>query len=277
MTSATERADPQAAPGAEGGAADPAGGMAAVLVAAERDRLATAQFSADDPELDVATAYRAQRAFVQSKLDAGEQLVGYKLGLTSRNKQQAMGVDSPLYGRVTSGMLSTYGEPVRFDRFIHPRVESEIAFLLARDVQAPATVTSVLAATDVVFGAVDVLDSRYEGFQFTLTDVVADNASAGAFYLGPIARRPDELDLRLLGCVVRVDGEVVMTAAGAAVMGHPAASVAWLANQLAAEGERLEAGQLVFSGGVTAPVPVVPGGSVTFEFDGLGVIEVYGA
>lgn len=277
MTSATERADPQVAPGADGGAADPAGGMAAVLVAAERDRRATGQFSADDPELDVATAYRAQRAFIQSKLDAGEQLVGYKLGLTSRNKQQAMGVDSPLYGRVTSGMLSTYGEPVRFDRFIHPRVESEIAFLLARDVQAPATVTSVLAATDVVFGAVDVLDSRYEGFQFTLTDVVADNASAGAFYLGPIARRPDELDLRLLGCVVRVDGEVVMTAAGAAVMGHPAASVAWLANQLAVEGERLEAGQLVFSGGVTAPVPVVPGGSVTFEFDGLGVIEVYGA
>ena len=124
---------------------------------------------------------------------------------------------------------------------------------------APATVTSVLAATDVVFGAVDVLDSRYEGFQFTLSDVVADNASAGAFYLGPIARRPDQLDLRLLGCVVRVDGEVAMTAAGAAVMGHPAASVAWLANQLADEGETLRAGQLIFSGGVTAPVPVVAG------------------
>jgi hypothetical protein len=150
-------------------------------------------------------------------------------------------------------------------------VESEIAFLLARDIEAPATVTSVLAATEVVFGAVDVLDSRYESFQFTLTDVVADNASAGAFYLGPIARRPDELvDLRLLGCVVRVDGDVAMTAAGAAVMGHPAASVAWLANQLAAEGEGLRAGQLVFSGGVTAPVPVVGGGSVTFEFDQLG-------
>ena len=145
-----------------------------------------------------------------------------------------MGLDAPLYGRVTSGMISTYGDPVRFDRFIHPRVESEIAFLLARDIEAPATVTSVLAATEVVFGAVDVLDSRYESFQFTLSDVVADNASAGAFYLGPVARRPDELvDLRLLGCVVRVDGEVAMTAAGAAVMGHPAASVAWLANQLA--------------------------------------------
>ena len=248
------------------------------LVAAERERKTIAQFSDRHPDFDVATAYRAQQAFVQAKLDAGERFVGYKLGLTSRNKQQAMGVDAPLYGRVTSGMIATYGEPVRLDRFIHPRVESEIAFLLARDVEPPATVTSVLAATDVVFGAVDVLDSRYEGFRFSLEDVVADNASAGGFYLGPIARRPAELpDLRLLGCVVRVDGEVAMTAAGAAVMGHPAASVAWLANQLAAEGAGLRAGQLVFSGGVTAPVPVVAGGSVTFEFDGLGALEVYGA
>ena len=253
-------------------------GIADILITAERERKGIAQISDDHPDVDVATAYRAQQAFVQSKLDAGETFVGYKLGLTSRNKQQAMGLDAPLYGRVTSGMISTYGDPVRFDRFIHPRVESEIAFLLARDIDAPATVTSVLAATEVVFGAVDVLDSRYESFKFTLSDVVADNASAGAFYLGPIARRPDELvDLRLLGCVVRVDGEVAMTAAGAAVMGHPAASVAWLANQLVAEGEGLRAGQLIFSGGVTSPVPVVPGGSVTCEFDGLGAIEVYGA
>jgi 2-oxo-3-hexenedioate decarboxylase len=125
---------------------------------------------------------------------------------------------------------------------------------------------------DGAFGAVDVLDSRYEGFKFTLTDVVADNASAGSFYLGPVTRRPGELeDLGLIGCVVRVAGEVVMTAAGAAVMGHPAASVAWLANQLAAEEEGLRAGQLVFSGGVAAPVPVVAGGSVTFQFGGPGV------
>jgi 2-oxo-3-hexenedioate decarboxylase len=250
------------------------------LIAGERERREVPQFSKSHgtDEFDLAMAYRAQRLFVASKVDAGERFVGYKLGLTSRNKQQAMGVDAPLYGRVTSGMLAPFGEPVRLARFIHPRVESEIAFLLARDVEPPATVTSVLAATEVVFGAVDVLDSRYEGFSFTLEDVVADNASAGAFYLGPVARRLDELeDLRLLGCVVRVDGQVTMTAAGAAVMGHPAASVAWLADQLAAEGEMLKAGQLVFSGGVTAPVPVVAGGSVTFEFDGLGVIEVQGA
>ena len=256
---------------------DSAAAVAQVLLAAERDRTETPQLGDRFPDLDVATAYRAQQAFVQAKIDAGDPLIGYKLGLTSRNKQVAMGVDAPLYGRVTASMLSAPGDPVRFDRFIHPRVESEIAFLLARDVVAPATLTSVLAATDVVFGAVDVLDSRYADFKFTYTDVVADNASAGAFYLGPIARRPHDIDLRLVGCVVRVDGAVTMTAAGAAVMGHPAASVAWLANQLAEQGETLKAGQLVFSGGVTAPVPVLPTGSVTFEFDGLGVIEVNGA
>jgi len=251
--------------------------IAGDLIVAERERKAIGRFSDAQPDLDLDTAYRAQRAFVQSKIDAGERLVGYKLGLTSRNKQVAMGVDAPLYGRVTSGMICDYGEPVRLDRFIHPRVESEIAFLLARDVEPPATVISVLAATEVVFGAVDVLDSRYEGFKFALTDVVADNASAGGFYLGPVARRPEELeDLRLIGCVVRVGGDVVSTAASAAVMGHPAASVAWLANQLAPEGDGLKAGQLVFSGGVTAPVPVVAGGCVTFEFDGLGSIEVKG-
>ena len=132
-------------------------GIADILITAERERKGIAQISDDHPDVDVATAYRAQQAFIQSKLDAGETFVGYKLGLTSRNKQRAMGLDAPLYGRVTSGMISTFGEPVQLDRFIHPRVESEIAFLLARDIETPATVTSVLAATEVVFGAVDVL------------------------------------------------------------------------------------------------------------------------
>ena len=133
--------------------ADASGGITAqqiadVLIKGERERKEVPQFSDSYPDIDLETAYRAQQAFVQSKYDAGETLVGYKLGLTSRNKQRAMGVDSPLYGRVTTSMLSTYGDPIPFDRFIHPRVESEIAFLLARDIEAPATVTSVLAATD---------------------------------------------------------------------------------------------------------------------------------
>jgi 2-oxo-3-hexenedioate decarboxylase len=125
---------------------------------------------------------------------------------------------------------------------------------------------------------VDVLDARYKGFRFTHTDVIADKASAGVFYLGPIARRPDELELHPIGCIVRVNGEVTMTVAGAAVMGHPAAAAerGWPAGQLAAESQTLKAGQLIFSGGVIAPVPVVPDENVTFEFDGLGAIEVSG-
>jgi 2-oxo-3-hexenedioate decarboxylase len=251
--------------------------IASQLAAAERDRVAINPFSDAHPDLDIETAYQAQAAFVGLKVDAGDPVVGAKLGLTSRNKQQAMGVDSPLSGVVTASMLYPLGEPIDLSTLIHPRVESEIAFLLARDIEGPATVSSVLAATDVVFGAIDILDSRYQDFRFTLPDVVADNASAAGFLLGPIAVKPDALeDLRLVGAVLRADGGVVATAAGAAVMGHPAASVAWLANRLAERGETLKAGSIVFSGGLTAPVPLTAGSSVTAEFDGLGTIEVYG-
>jgi 2-oxo-3-hexenedioate decarboxylase len=250
--------------------------IASRLTEAERVRTEIPQFTDLDPDLDVETAYAAQWEFVRSKLDAGDQLAGAKLGLTSRNKQEAMGVAEPLYGWVTSGMIIGYGEPVDRSSLIHPRAEPEIAFLLGRDVTAPATVTSVLAATEAVFAAVDILDSRYRDFRFALPDVVADNASAGRIVLGPDPRRPAELvDLRLIGCVFRADGEVAATAAGAATMGHPAAAVAWLANRLGARGQGLRAGWLVLSGGLTAPVWLEPGTAVTAEFDGLGSLEVY--
>ena len=155
--------------------------IAKQLIAAERERVAIAPFTDANPELDIETAYLAQRAFVQAKLDAGERVIGAKLGLTSKVKQQAMGVDAPLSGVVTSGMLAPFGAPIELSEFIHPRVEPEIAFVLARDVAAPATVSSVLAATESVYGAIDVLDSRYEDFRFALPDVIADNASAARF------------------------------------------------------------------------------------------------
>ncbi|MFY9933209.1 MAG: fumarylacetoacetate hydrolase family protein [Streptosporangiaceae bacterium] len=181
----------------------------------------------------------------------------------------------PLYGWVTSGMIASYGEPVPAGSLIHPRAEPEIGFLLGRDLSGPTTVTSVLAATEAVFVAVDILDSRYLDFRLTLADVIADNASAGRVVLGPQVRPPGELaDLRLIGCVLRKGGEVVATAAGAAAAGHPAAAVAWLANCLAGQGKSLRAGQLVLSGGLTAPVLLDEGAAVTAEFDGLGSVEV---
>jgi 2-oxo-3-hexenedioate decarboxylase len=251
--------------------------IAQQLAAAERDRKERQPFTDEYADLDLDTAYAAQWAGIQAKVEAGERLVGAKLGLTSKAKQKVMNVDAPLYGFVTSGMLAPYGEPVTLAELIHPRVEPEIAFLLARDVHAPATVTSVLAATEQIFAAVDVLDSRYENFRFRLPDVVADNASAARFLMGPQAVPPAALgDLGLLGCVLRVNGEVAATAAGAAVMGHPAASVAWLANQLAARDQYLQAGWLVFSGGLTEPVPLQPGVFVTAQLGGLGTVEVHG-
>ena len=246
------------------------------LIVAERERKELVPFTDAHPDFGVDAAYEAQRLFVQSKLDAGQALAGAKLGLTSRAKQQDMGVSEPLYGQVTSGMIAPYGEALDIGMLIHPRLEPEIAFLLAKDLAGPTNVTGVLAATEAVFGAVDVLDSRFRDFRFKLPDVIADNASAGRFFLGPRACRPGELeDLRLLGCVLRGDGDVIHTAAGAAVMGHPAASVAWLANQLADRGEHLPAGSLVFSGGLTAAVSIRPGHAVTAEFEDLGTIEVF--
>ena len=159
--------------------------IAKQLILAEQERRAIAPFTHLNPELDTDTAYAAQRIVVQARLDNGERIIGAKLGLTSRVKQKAMGVDSPLFGAVTDRMIAPFGEPIALDELIHPRVEPEIAFVLARDVAAPATVSSVLAATEVVCGAVDVLDSRYEDYRFTLPDVIADNTSAGRFLLGP--------------------------------------------------------------------------------------------
>jgi 2-keto-4-pentenoate hydratase len=250
--------------------------IADALIAAERERKAIAPFTDADPGLDAETGYQVQRLVVQHRLDRGERLIGAKLGLTSRAKQEAMGVHEPLYGWLTSDMVHPHGEPLPLDELIHPRAEPEIAFLIGRELRAPATITSVLEATDAVLAAVEVLDSRYEDFRFRLPDVIADNASGSRIVFGPRARVPDDVcDLRLLGCVLRAQGDVVATAAGGAVMGHPAAAVAWLVNRLSPQDWPLEPGALVLSGGLTAPVPMRPGSVVSAEFDGLGTVDVY--
>jgi 2-oxo-3-hexenedioate decarboxylase len=204
-------------------------------------------------------------------------LVGAKLGLTSRAKQKVMSVDNPLYGWVTSDMLFPAEDPVPLDRFIHPRVESEIAFLLGRDVETRHGDQRARRNRGCV------RRRRHPRLAVRELPVQAAGRRRGQRQCWRLHPRPTVLaptqvpDLRLVGCVVRVDGEVVATAAGAAVMGHPAAWVAWLANKLAASKRHLQAGWLVFSGGLTEPFPLGPTGSVSFEFDGLCSIEVRGA
>jgi 2-oxo-3-hexenedioate decarboxylase len=227
------------------------------------------------PDLDLAGAYAVQRAVVDRRIRAGHRLVGYKLGLTSAAKQKQMKVDSPLFGRLTADMLVDVGQPLRCAGYAQPRLEPEIAFVIGRDLSGPSVgAAQVLAATAFVLPAIDVLDSRFAGYSFTLPDVVADDASGAGFVLAGTGVDPAGLDLRLAGCVFEVNGRVQATAAGAAVLGHPAASVAWLVRELAGQGEGLLAGQVVLAGSLTEAFAVSPGDVVVARIDRLGCVEV---
>ena len=245
--------------------------LATRLAGAARDRAPIRMLTEGEPGLDVAQAYRIQRALIDQRVATGDGVVGYKLGLVSRAKQVAMGVDEPLWGWLTRDMLHDEEQPLPLDQLIHPRAEPEIAFLL-RDAVDPenATVPSVLAATAGVFPAIEIIDSRYEDFRFTLPDVIADNGSASRILLGGRLVPVTDIDLQLEGMVLRSGGEVVHTAAGAAISGHPAAAVAWLAR--VAEG--LPAGSIVLSGGLTAAVELSPGMVVSAEYTSLGSVTL---
>jgi len=245
--------------------------VAEELAAAERERRAIGKLTERVDGLDVAAAYEVQRLGFEARLAAGDRPLGFKLGLTSRAKQEAMGVAEPLWGRLSAGMLHDEEVPLDVGALIHPRVEPEIAFLLRADVDgATASVPSVLAATEGLLPALEVLDSRFAGFRFALPDVVADNASAAKVVLGGRLLPVGALDPQLEGMVLRAGGEVAHTAAGAAISGHPAAAVAWLAR--AAGG--LPAGSVVLSGGLTAPVPLAPGLVVSAQFTHLGSVTL---
>jgi 2-oxo-3-hexenedioate decarboxylase len=249
--------------------------LAARLVDAEAKRAPIAALTTTSGPFDVATAYQVQDAVLAARVQDGAVVTGAKLGLTSAAKQRQMHVDQPLYGWLTDDMALDVGQPLDCERLIQPRCEPEIAFLMSRDLAGPqVTAAHVLAATAAVYPAIDVLDSRFAGYSFTLPDVVADNASAAGFLLGGQATEPAGVDLRLAGLVLEKNGELVATAAGAAVLGHPAAAVAWLVRALAGRGCGLAAGQVVIAGALTEAVPVAPGDTVVAHFDRLGTVEL---
>jgi 2-oxo-3-hexenedioate decarboxylase len=247
--------------------------IADAVLAAEHHRRPVTPLTRTYPFMDIETAYRAQALVVEERLRAGERLVGIKLGLTSGVKRRALGIDQPVYGRLTSGMVLAHGEPVHLDELINPRAEPEIALVVGRRIEGPTTVAGVLKATDAVLAAVEIVDTRYSA-AFRPPDSVADNAGAARVVLGTRAFRPAELeDLSVLGCAFRYRGGLE-TAAGGAAMGHPAAAVAWLADALATRGEALEAGTVVLTGGLTASVALRTHSLVGADFDGLGSILV---
>jgi 2-keto-4-pentenoate hydratase len=257
---------------------DPRVGAAAeALDAAARGRVTVAPLTDGWPDLDVETGYAVQDALVARHVARGGSVVAAKLGLTSRAKQQEMGVHEPIGGWLTDTMRLAPGEPLVVESHGQPRCEPEIALRLGRPLAGPATTADdVLAATDAVMVAIEVLDSRYRDYRFTLPDVVADDASAARWVVGPPVD-PRGLDLDLLGVVFERDGTLLATAAGAAALGHPAEAVAWWARHLAARGRGLAAGTIVLSGALTGAVPVAPGERFRASIDRLGSLELVGA
>lgn len=251
--------------------------VAAELLRCEDERVDRPPFSDEWPELDLETGYRIQDLNLQARLARGETLVGVKLGLTSKAKQERMGVHFPFVAWLTDAMLLGAGDPVPQSRLIHPRIEPEIVFVLKERLAGPGVSCAVaMAAVGSVWGGAEVIDSRYRDFRFKAGDVAADNASSGAFVTGPVGLPPEALNLALEAALVEVDGQVVDSATGAAVQGHPGEALALAANELAKRGRALEPGWIVLTGGMTDAVPAPPGASVAIHFSNLGSIFING-
>lgn len=249
--------------------------LAAYLESAELEAREVVKITDAHPALTIEDAYAIQAEIRARKEARGNKVAGFKAGLTSRAKMKQMGVEVPVFGLLFDYMSIANGGDVKASELIHPKVEAEIAFVLKSPLRGPGChVGAVLAATDFVVPAVEIIDSRYENFRFDLVSVVADNTSSSRFVVGSVARGVEGMDLRTLGLVMEKNGEVVAMAAGAAVLGHPAEAVAQLANHLAARGEEIPAGAYIMSGGATEAIPVKAGDAIQVRFQDLGSVSM---
>src|SRR5712691_1503882 len=252
-------------------------GAATILLAAEDERRDRPPLTEAWTNLDLAQAYAIQSETLRRRLARGESLVGLKLGLTSRAKQMQMGVSSPIIAWLTDEMPLPAGASLRQEKLIHPRAEPEIVFVMGERLAGPGvTAASVLRAVASVRAGVEIIDSRYTNFRFTLPDVVADNASAAKFVLGAAALPPSALDLASEECVLKVNGKTVASATGADVQGQPAEAVALAVNELAERNLAVEAGWIVMTGGMTDAVFIPPRTTISADFTNLGIVSIYG-
>jgi 2-oxo-3-hexenedioate decarboxylase len=227
------------------------------------------------PDMTIGDGYAVQLELRKRFLAAGHRQVGWKAGLTSKAKMIQMGVNVPSIGFLTDRMSRPESSAISTSDLVHPRVECEVAFVMKKTLQGPGcNAADVLAATDYVLPAVEIIDSRFSGFKFDLPSVVADNGSSARFVGGGRARYAEDLDLRTLGVVMEKNGEIVTMGASAAVLGHPAEAIAMLVNILAELGESLPAGSFVMSGGITEAVAVKPGDSIVARFQELGSVSM---
>jgi 2-oxo-3-hexenedioate decarboxylase len=248
--------------------------LAEHLENAELQAYEVTKITDDYPDMTYEDAFDIQWEIRRRKEARGHKIVGMKMGLTSWAKMKQMGVENPCYGFLADYFSVPDGGEIKIDELIHPKIEAELAFVTKKALKGTDVhIADVLAATDFVMPAVEVIDSRYKDFKFDLKSVIADNSSSTRFVTGGRMKPASELDLKNIGVVMEVNGEVVEVGAGAAVLGHPAASVAMLANMLGERGEELPAGSFVMVGAITAAVPVKKGDNFTVRYQDLGTLS----
>ncbi|MGW5513276.1 2-keto-4-pentenoate hydratase [Nocardia africana] len=230
------------------------------------------------PGMTLDDAYEIQLQQVRHWTGSGRTVRGHKVGLTSVAMQRQLGVDQPDYGHLTDDMFHLESQPISVERFLSPKVEPEIAFVLKSALAGPGvTVADAISAIDYALPALEIIDSRIRDWKITLADTVADNASSAGVVLGSTPVTLNQLtqsgySLRTVGCTLYQSGRVVGTGAGGAALGSPLNALVWLANTVGVRGVALEAGAVVLPGSVTAAVPVAAGQSVTAHFAGLGTV-----
>lgn len=242
---------------------------AEIVDEAARTATEIAQFS-DTQALTTDEAYAIQALSMQRRYARGERRVGMKMGLTSRAKMVQVGVSDMIWGRLTDAMREEEGGIVSLARYVHPRAEPEIAFLIAAPLSGVVSPVEAMAAVKAVAPAIEIIDSRYTAFKFDVGDVIADNSSSSGFVLGQWSR-PDT-DISNLGMVLSVNGQPAEIGSSAAILGHPVRSLVAAARMVAAQGERLEPGDIVLAGGATAAVALEPGQAITLEVEALGTV-----
>ena len=241
------------------------------LYTAWQERRTAAPLLQREPEITLEDAYKIQLQYIKRRVEAGEKIVGKKIGVTSKPVQEFLGVFQPDFGQLTEGMVYQEGEDIDLSKLIQPKAEGELAFVLKEDLVGPGiTAMDVIRATDYVAPCFEIVDSRITDWQIKIQDTVADNASCGVYVIGKDKADPRDFDMTLAGMVVEKNGELLSTATGAAVQGSPANAVAWLANTLGELGIPFRAGEVILSGSQSQLIPVVDGDELVCTIGGLG-------
>lgn len=245
------------------------------LLEAYQKSCAIAALTEQYPDITTDDAYQIQTQVTKSRVESGARVVGRKIGLTSQVMMDMLKVHEPDYGPLFDDQMYLDGCKIDRSKMIQPRIEAEIAFLINKDLKGPScTAFQVLDSTSGILASLEIIDSRISDWKIKIQDTVADNASCWGFVVSPRVFSPLNLDLRVLGLAVYKNGELISTAAGAAVMGNPLESVAWLVNKLAAYGEMLKAGDIILSGSLVGAFPIEKGDRVDAVFDRIGSVSV---